>query len=113
MIKNRVIVPRGIRYLSEWSGFSLPDHPSIINKKLTGCGFTEYCITNNENVVLCSPRKILLENKEEQHPTSVLYVKNELEKSLNVDKDLTVIPKSAVGELEEEVIDAEERLVKF
>ena len=88
MKKQKVVVPKGIRYINEWKDFSLPEYRCIIDKKLTGCGFTEFCITNNENIILCSPRKILLENKEEQHP-EVLYVRNELEKSLNIDKDLT------------------------
>jgi len=87
MIKQNIIVPKGIRYISEWKEFSLPQGRNVFNKQLTGCGFTEYCITNNENVILCSPRKILLENKEEQHP-EVLYIRNELEKELGVDKDL-------------------------
>ena len=89
MEKQKVIVPKGIRYISQWSEFSIPDFPCIFNKQLTGCGFTEWCITNNENVVLCSPRKILLENKEEQHD-EVLYVRNEFERSLEVDKDLSI-----------------------
>jgi len=89
MEKQKVVVPKGIRYISEWKEFNIPDFPCIFNKQLTGCGFTEYCITNPENIILCSPRKILLENKEEQHP-EVLYVRNELEKSLNIDKDLTL-----------------------
>ena len=67
MERKIIEVPENIRYISEWPGFNLPDHPCIINKKITGCGFTEYCITNNQNLILCSPRKILLENKEE-HP---------------------------------------------
>ena len=87
MEKQTIIVPKGIRYLSEWREFTLPDHPCIINKQITGCGFTELCIGNRENVILCSPRKILLENKEEKHP-EVLYVRNELEKPIVVDKDL-------------------------
>lgn len=94
MERKIIEVPENIRYISEWPGFNLPDHPCIINKKITGCGFTEYCITNNQNLILCSPRKILLENKEEQHQNSVLYVKNELEADLTVDKDLTTIDKS-------------------
>lgn len=68
------IVPPGIRYISEWKDFTLPDHPCIINKQLPGCGFTEYCLTNKDNVILCSPRKFLLENKTEQHPGDVLYI---------------------------------------
>jgi len=89
MRKEKLNVPKGIRYISEWTGFSLPEEPCILNKQLTGCGFTKYCITNSKNVILCSPRKVLLENKEKQHP-EVLYVRNELEKVTPVDKDLTV-----------------------
>ena len=66
MIKNKIIVPKGIRYINEWKEFSLPNEVCIIDKQITGCGFTEYCLTNQDNVILCSPRKILLENKAEQ-----------------------------------------------
>ena len=93
MKKEKINVPKGIRYISEWVGFSLPENPCILNKQLTGCGFTKYCITNSEDVILCSPRKVLLENKEKQHP-GVLYVKNELEKAPPIDKDLTAEPKA-------------------
>ena len=89
MNKQIINVPKGIRFISEWSEFSLPETPTIINKSITGCGFTEYCIRNNQNVILCSPRKILLENKEEQHPGEMLYVRNELDKVLDIDKDLS------------------------
>ena len=88
MEKTIINVPKGIRYISEWKEFSLPEYPCIINKSITGCGFTEWCIRNNQNVILCSPRKILLENKEEQHPGELLYVRNELDKILSFDKDL-------------------------
>ena len=108
MEKQKVIVPKGIRYISQWNEFSIPDFPCIFNKQLTGCGFTEWCITNNENIVLCSPRKILLENKEEQH-NEVLYVRNEFEKSLEVDKDLSIGNPKGVKEEEDDItIDAEE-----
>lgn len=83
-----VVIPKGIRYLSEWEDFNLPDFQCIIDKKIPGCGFTEYCITNNQDTILCSPRKILLKNKEEQHPGEVLYVNNILEQDPMVDKDL-------------------------
>ena len=107
MEKQKVIVPKGIRYISQWNEFSIPDFPCIFNKQLTGCGFTEWCITNNENIVLCSPRKILLENKEEQH-NEVLYVRNEFEKSLEVDKDLSIKDPKGVGEDEGNTINEEE-----
>ena len=85
MIKNVLIVPKGIRYISEWKEFSLPNYPIILDKKLTGCGFTEYCIGSDENTIICSPRVILLENKESQHQGELFYVKNDLESVLNID----------------------------
>lgn len=89
MEKQIISVPKGIRFISDWEGFSLPDNPTIINKSITGCGFTEYCIRNDQNIILCSPRKILLENKESQHEGEVFYVRNEIEPILGVDKDLS------------------------
>ena len=82
-------VPKGVRYINQWEGFTLPDTPTIIDKQITGCGFTEYCLTNKDNVILCSPRKILLENKEEQHSGDVLYAKSGLDTFVNFEKDLT------------------------
>lgn len=94
MKKQELIVPFGIRYISDWSemegGYNL-DHfpfPHIVDKKIPGCGFTEYCLRNDMDLILCSPRKILLENKESQHQGEVFYFKNELDPELRVDIDL-------------------------
>ena len=101
MIKklNDYIVPRGIRFISElgtnFRFYKLPVK-CIINKQLPGCGFTEYCLRGPENVILCSPRKMLLENKKDQHGRDVYLVVNELEKELIVDKDLSKVDKSQV-----------------
>ena len=89
MNKTKIIVPKGIRYINEWKEFSLPDFPSIIDKQITGCGFTEFCLCNDQNVILVSPRKILLENKEEQHKGDVFYATTGLEKQVDFEKDLT------------------------
>ena len=89
MNKTKIIVPRGIRYINEWEGFHLPQEPSIIDKQITGCGFTEFCLTSPFNVILVSPRKILLENKEEQHKGDVYYATTGLEKQVDFEKDLT------------------------
>ena len=99
MIKklNDYIVPRGIRFISELgTNFRFYKFPvkCIINKQLPGCGFTEYCLRGPENVILCSPRKMLLKNKKDQHKDSVYLVVNELEKELTVDKDLSKIDKT-------------------
>ena len=87
MEKISIKVPKDIRFLGEWEEYSIPNETSILNKQITGCGFTEYCLTNDENVILCSPRKILLENKQEQHP-EVFYIRNNYEKETGVDSNL-------------------------
>ena len=99
MIKklNDYIVPRGIRFILElgtdFRFYKLPVK-CIINKQLPGCGFTEYCLRGPENVILCSPRKMLLKNKKDQHEFEVYLVVNELEKETEVDKDLSKIDKT-------------------
>ena len=89
MKKNKIIVPKGIRYLGNWEDFSIPDEVCIIDKQITGCGFTEFCLTNQEDIILLSPRKILLENKEEQHKGEVYYAKSDIDKIIDFEKDLT------------------------
>ena len=90
MDKQKIIVPEGIRFLSDWKEFKLSNFPSkcIINKQIPGCGFTEYCIRSNENIILCSPRKLLLKNKWDQHKNEVYLVVNEMDKDPGIDKDL-------------------------
>ena len=93
----KIDVPAGCRYVSEIEGFKIYDFPHILNKQIPGCGFTEYCIDplkNSENVVLCSPRKILLQNKHGQHPDTTYLVVNDYDSDPSTDKDLTKIEKS-------------------
>ena len=89
MEKVVIDVPAGIRFISEWKDFNFKNLPDkcIINKQLPGCGFTSWVIKSVDWNVLCSPRKILLENKAEQHP-EVFLVRNELDEDLAVDEDL-------------------------
>ncbi len=96
MIREKIIVPSGIRYISDWNEFRFNKFPSkcIINKQLPGCGFTEYCINGPENIILCSPRKMLLKNKKDQHEFDVYLVVNEMDKESNIDKDLSKIDKN-------------------
>ena len=91
MNREKIIIPRGIRYISEWNEFRFNKFPNkcIINKQLPGCGFTEYCINGPENVILCSPRKMLLKNKYDQHKNDIYLVINEMDKDPDVDKDIS------------------------
>ena len=49
MEKHVIKVPKGIRYIGDWEGFydEFPNCPHIMDKTITGCGFTEWCLTNN------------------------------------------------------------------
>ena len=77
-----IVIPKGIRFINEWEGYRLEDYPfpHILNKVLTGCGYTEYCLRNNQPLVLISPRIFLIENKEDQHPGEVFRVQNEIDR---------------------------------
>ena len=117
MFKQTKVVPKGIRYFSEWKGFKLEDYPYILDKKIPGCGFTEWCLTNNQPLVLCSPRRVLLQNKLEQHPGEVFYLKNNFEKVLEIEKDLTKVDKRGCGsnkvDDDVETVDEQEAKKKF
>ena len=78
-------VPENVRYISEWENLELPKGHYIMDKVVTGCGFTEYFLNNEIPVILCSPRKVLLSNKHQQHPTTTYLFKNEIDKDLMVD----------------------------
>ena len=109
--KIKINVPEGIRFLSDWDWFKLSEFPNkcIINKQIPGCGFTEYCIRSNENIILCSPRKILLENKWKQHQKEVYLVRNEMDKDPDVDKDIDKSKKNYTKTPSEEEIIEEEK----
>ena len=113
--KTVIPVPAGIRYMSEWTDFNLTFFrgPYIIDKQIPGCGFTESILTNDYHTILCSPRKILLENKADQHLTDIYYAKNEFDQDLGIDKDLTtrVTNKSALSnEIIHESLNSKERM---
>ena len=80
-------VPFGTRYISEWKDYELPGGQCIVDKGVTGCGYTELCLTNNRHVVLCSPRKMLLENKARKHQEekNIIYLKNEIKDFKDID----------------------------
>ena len=111
MKREKIEVPEKIRYMSEWKGYSIFNFPHILNKQIPGCGFTEYCITNEEDVILCSPRKILLQNKFDQHKDDVYLVVNEYDSDPGTDKDLTKFSRNYANEVlkEEEPVSEEDK----
>lgn len=80
MIKHYLKVPVGTQYIGNWKDYVMPIGHCIVDKGVTGCGYTEMCLTDSHNVILCSPRKMLLENKRDQHvkkgDKNILYLEN-------------------------------------
>ena len=100
MKKIDITIPRGIRYISEIAEFDplnlIDSGHCIVDKVLPGCGFTHYALNCNRNVILCSPRKMLLQNKFEQDTEGNLYlVVNELDSTLMIDRENTRASKIA------------------
>ena len=77
MNKITLKVPKGIRRLTQWKNLDkiLPTNGKfIVNKLLTGCGFTYKYLTDETPVILLSPRLELIHSKE--HLQNVFYFKN-------------------------------------
>jgi hypothetical protein len=89
--KYSITVPANVRYIGNWTNYSLNlfQFPHILDKKIPGCGYTEYCLTCDIPVILCSPRLMLLQNKYNQHKGELFYYRNEYIRELFVDKDIT------------------------
>ncbi len=97
MEKTIIQVPKGIRYFNEFEnlyGFHLENYPYILDKKLPGCGFTTWVLTNSQNIILASPRKLLMKNKKDQLGNSIFLV-NLQSIDLDIDKDLNKNSKSS------------------
>jgi hypothetical protein len=99
MEKHEIIVPKGIRFVGEidpetkknkWADYDIwnYDFPHILNKELTGCGYTEYCLNCIHPVILISPRRFLLKNKFDQHIGDVYYFQNDDEVSTDYELDV-------------------------
>ena len=114
MNKTKLEVPYGIQFISEWENYVFPKGHVIVDKGVTGCGYTEYCLTNNLPIVLCSPRKLLLENKSEQHQgdPNIFYVRNDLGEYKDV-LDLKTKIKSFIGYCFEELNEPPKLLVTY
>ena len=74
--KEIITINPGVEYLSEVynqsSGESLINWllmrgRVLLNKSVTGCGFTSGCLENGDNIILAAPRILVLQNKLEQY----------------------------------------------
>lgn len=97
-------VPEDVKFISDWKDFRYPFGHVIFDKTICGCGFTEYCLNNGYPTILCSPRKILLENKMDQHKNdkNIYYFKNEKDESeFNYDSDMEGLSKEQMQKLDD------------
>jgi hypothetical protein len=98
MNKSIIVVPKGVKFIGrDWidgdNRYDLKNYPfpHIVNKVLTGCGYTEYCLRNDQDLVLISPRKFLLENKLSQHlkDLNIHYAENRTDIITNYERDIS------------------------
>ena len=72
--KGTITVAPGLEYITDWrdnNGQFIIDQyvlsgRVIMNKTVTGCGFTTYCLVNGYHTILVSPRLRLIQDKLEQ-----------------------------------------------
>lgn len=82
MTRTDIVVPKGIRYLTEIEEIELPygtfdkfELPNgILNKDVPNCGATTLALIDNHKTIICCPRNNLLQNKMEQYPDTLLVI---------------------------------------
>lgn len=70
----KINIDPGIEYILDWKdqngGYKiehyLPQGKIVLNKVVTGCGITSWCLKNNDHTILVSPRVRLCQNKCQQ-----------------------------------------------
>lgn len=72
MIKEEIVVPKGISYVNEIEDFQLPN--GILNKGITNCGATTLALEDKHKTIICSPRNNLIVNKHEQYGKTMLVI---------------------------------------
>lgn len=110
MRKKTILMPKGIKYLTELNedfkfpvntpfSFKLPfELPNgVCNKMTTGCGATTVALEDNYKTIICSPRNELLKNKHAQHSNSLLVIGGVNEDEINRYIKSTDIPKILVS----------------
>ena len=107
-------VPQGIRYLGNWNEFRFDKFPErcILDKELPGCGFTQYCLLGDEDVILASPRIMLINNKADQIGKDVFLVVNEMDKDPGVDKDLNKVTRDLSKKKTDAELEEEQKLIR-
>lgn len=123
MNKKIIVVPGQVDFISNWNNFSFHNFqgPCIIDKEVPGCGMTEFALNpKSGNVILCSPRRVLLENKHDQHPDTTFIVNYanldndsvEFDRDLR-EEDLAESKQNTVGQWDTSYVNDTRRYKKF
>lgn len=84
--RGKIKVDPGVEYITQWidnrGNYVIDKYLNagklIVNKRVTGCGFTTFCLINKENTILVSPRIRLIESKYDRFnkKANILYYFN-------------------------------------
>lgn len=114
MQKSVIEVPKGVRFFGQLENeihFCLEDYPYILDKKIPGCGFTSWVLTNDQNIILASPRKMLMTNKEKQingegeDRKELVFLVSSGQDNSEMDKDLNKFSRTTTSTQPQDVVD--------
>lgn len=115
--RGKIRVDNGVEYIMEWTDDNgrckfdqyLTNGKMIVNKVMTGCGFTTYSLKNQENTILVSPRIRLLQEKERAFNQN----NNQLCYYFNRERDYKNKEKKSIEQLVEEFKDYKQLCDKY
>lgn len=114
MQKLVIEVPKGVRFfeqLEDEINFHLENFPYILDKRIPGCGFTSWVLTNSQNIILASPRKMLMTNKEKQingegkNKKELVFLVSSGQDVFEIDKDLNKFSKTTSSTVSQDIVD--------
>lgn len=108
--KNSIKIPTGLTYITQWQDSNgnyeiskyFANGRVIANKRTTGCGFTSWCLWNEYNSILVSPRVRLIHNKMEQADPPGSYYYFDREKDNQKQKSIEQLENEFVAYLQQQ-----------
>lgn len=84
---QKIVIPKGTRYLSQVKNLAFPEYPIILDKKICDCGCTYYFLSDNfkESVILCSPRRNLIQTKVDNTDLNIFWYDTQIK---SIENDL-------------------------
>jgi hypothetical protein len=108
--KNSIKIPTGLTYITQWQDSNgnyeiskyFANGRVIANKRTTGCGFTSWCLWNEYDTILVSPRVRLIHNKMEQADPPGSYYYFDREKDNQKQKSIEQLENEFVAYLQQQ-----------